>query len=60
MAESSLRPMRRRKISSSPALVSKLHFPSLRTSGMGNGQSLSPMTSVALSSPSFSIACFLS
>ncbi len=50
---SSLRPIRRNRISSRPASVSKRQVSLRRTSGIGNGQSSSPSTSVALSSPSF-------
>ena len=39
MAASSLRPMRRMRISSAPALMSKLQPPALFTSGIGSVQS---------------------
>ena len=46
----SSRPMRRARISSRPAAVSKNHCPSCFTSGMGNGQPSAPISSVTLES----------
>src|SRR5262245_39398897 len=59
IAASSFRPMRRRRISSSPAPVSNCHPSCLRTTGIGKGQSSSPMTRVALSRLSRVIECFV-
>src|SRR5262245_234944 len=59
IAASSFRPMRRRRISSSPAPVSNCHPSCLRATGIGKGQSSSPMTRVALSRLSRVIECFV-
>jgi len=47
MASSSLEPMRRKRTSWRPALVSKIHFPALFTSGIGSGQSSLPTEMMA-------------
>src|SRR5215467_6449137 len=47
MASSSLEPMRRKRISCLPALVSKDHFPFFCTIGIGSGQSSFPTERIA-------------
>src|SRR6266850_3302296 len=48
MAASSFLPMRRNRISSLPAIVSKYHKPLFFTKGIGNGQFSAPMTRVTV------------
>jgi hypothetical protein len=57
MAASSLRPIRRTRISSGAALVSKRHPASVFTIGIGSVQPFFPTPRNALSAPAGTIAC---